>query len=165
MNRKWDVVVVGGANTDYLVRGDTLPQPGETADGHEFLTAGGGKGANQAVAAARLGARVAFVGCVGKDDRGDELLKLLRAEGINTKHVYRHPKAQTGVALIMVDKAGEKQILTAPGANHEVRATRIRSAASVIKQARVLLTQFELPMRAVLEAARIAHAAGTRIVL
>src|SRR5688572_9599235 len=110
LSRTWDVVVVGGANTDYLVRGETVPRPGETVDGCEFLTAGGGKGANQAVAAARLGARVAFVGCVGRDARGDEMLDLLRAEGIDVKHVYRHPKAQTGVALVMVDKSGEKQI-------------------------------------------------------
>ena len=79
---KYDVVVIGGANTDYLVRGERLPQPGETVDGTEFLTAGGGKGANQAVAAARLGARVAFVACLGRDPRGDELERLLCAEGI-----------------------------------------------------------------------------------
>src|SRR5688500_14458102 len=120
MNRKWDVVVVGGANTDYLVRGEKLPQPGETVDGEEFLAAGGGKGANQAVAAARLGARVAFVACLGDDERGDELEKLLRAEDVNTKHVYRDRKAETGVALVMVDKSGEKQILCAPGANHKL---------------------------------------------
>jgi ribokinase len=162
---KCDVVVIGGANTDYLVRGERLPQPGETVDGQEFLTAGGGKGANQAVAAARLGARVAFVACLGHDARGDELLKLLGAEGINTDHVYRDPKASTGVALIMVDKSGEKQIFCAPGANHKLTATQIRSAAPVIRQARVLLMQFEVPMPAVLAAARVAYAAGVRIVL
>lgn len=165
MNRKWDVVVVGGANTDYLVRGDKLPQPGETVDGEEFLSAGGGKGANQAVAAARLGARVAFIACLGDDERGDELEKLLRAEGVNTKHVHRDRKAPTGVALVMVDKSGEKQISCAPGANHKLSPSRIRAAASLIKQAKVLLTQFEVPMPTVLAAAKIAHAAGVRIVL
>lgn len=162
---RWDVVVVGGANTDYLVRGGALPRPGETVDGEEFLTAGGGKGANQAVAAARLGARVAFVGCVGRDARGDEMLDLLRAEGINVKHVHRHLKAETGVALVMVDKDGEKAIMTAPGANRAISLKRIHEASSVIKQVRVLLMQFELPMRLVLEAARIAHAAKVRVVL
>jgi ribokinase len=162
---KCDVVVIGGANTDYLVRGERLPQPGETVDGEEFLTAGGGKGANQAVAAARLGARVAFVACLGRDARGDELLKLLCAEGINTDQVYRVPKGPTGVALIMVDESGEKQIMCAPGANHKLTPARIRAAASLIRQARVVLMQFEVPMPTVLTAARIAHAAGVRIVL
>src|SRR5690349_2246999 len=123
---KYDVVVVGGANTDYLVRGERLPGPGETVDGDEFLTAGGGKGANQAVAAARLDARVAFIGCLGRDARGDELERLLRAERIDTRHIYRDPKTPTGVALIGVDKAGEKQIFCAPCANHKVTAARIR---------------------------------------
>src|SRR5436190_12721985 len=162
---KYDIVVIGGANTDYLVRGQRLPQPGETLDGTEFLTAGGGKGANQAVAAARLGARVAFVACLGRDPRGDELERLLRAEGIDTRHIYRDPTAPSGVALVMVDKSGEKQILCCPGANHKLTVARIRAAASLIRQARVLLMQFEVPMSAVLAAAKIAHAADVRVVL
>src|SRR5262245_22002824 len=119
---KYDVVVIGGANTDYLVRGAQLPKPGETVNGEEFLVAGGGKGANQAVAAARLGARVAFIACLGRDSQGDELISLLRAERIDTAHVRRDAKAPTGVALIMVDKSGEKQIHCAPGANHQLSA-------------------------------------------
>ena len=162
---KYDVVVVGGANTDFLVRGGCLPKPGETVDGQEFLIAGGGKGANQAVAAARLGARVAFIACLGRDDRGDELEKLLRAERIDCKHVYRDAKASTGAALVMVDESGEKQITCAPGANHKLTPSRIREAASVIRNARVLLMQFEVPMPTVLAAAKIAHAARVRIVL
>ena len=165
MISKYDVVVIGGANTDYLVRGARLPQPGETVAGQEFLIAGGGKGANQAVAAARLGARVAFVACLGQDTRGDELEKLLRAERIDTSRTCRDSSVPTGAALVMVDKSGEKQILCAPGANHELTVSRMRSAASVIKQARVLLVQFEVPMSTVLAAARIAHGAGVRIVL
>src|SRR5688500_6453237 len=162
---KYDVVVIGGANTDYLVRGERLPKPGETVDGKEFLRAGGGKGANQAVAAARLGARVAFVACLGRDERGDELESLLRTEGIDTSHIYRDHKAPTGVALVMVDKSGEKQIFCAPGANHKLTATRVRAVAGLIRQARVLLMQFEVPVPAVLAAAKTAHAAGIRIVL
>jgi ribokinase len=162
---KYDVVVVGGANTDYLVRGGCLPRPGETIDGEEFLIAGGGKGANQAVAAARLGGRVAFLACLGRDKRGDELERLLRAERIDCKHIYRDAKRPTGAALVMVDGSGEKQIMCAPGANHKLTVSRIRSAASVIRDARVLLMQFEVPMPTVLAAARIAHAAGVRIVL
>src|SRR5688572_32164067 len=100
---KFDVVVLGGINMDYLVRGETLPRPGHTVDGSEFLRAGGGKGANQAVAAARLGARVAFVGRVGRDPHGDELLQSLEDEGIDVRFTTRDPRAATGVALIMVD--------------------------------------------------------------
>src|SRR6185503_8196399 len=91
---KYDVVVVGGANTDYLVRGQRLPQPGETVDGDEFMVAGGGKGANQAVAAARLGARVAFIACLGPDRRGDDLERLLHNENLHT-HLCRDPNAPT----------------------------------------------------------------------
>lgn len=165
MTPKYDVVVLGGANTDYLVRGKRLPKPGETVNGHEFLIAGGGKGANQAVAAARLGARVAFVGCLGRDARGNDLEALLRAEGINTERLCRDPKAPTGAALVMVEASGEKQIFCAPGANHKVTASQMRSAASLIRQTRVLLMQFEIPMSTVLAAAKIAHGAGVRIVL
>ena len=160
-----DVVVVGGANTDFLVRGGRLPRPGETVNGNEFMTAGGGKGANQAVAAARLGARVAFIACLGRDARGDELQKLLRAEALNTKYLYRDAVAPTGAALIMVDDRGEKQIQCAPGANHKLTPARIRSAAPLIRNARVLLVQFEVTMPTVLAAVKIAHAAGVRIVL
>jgi len=162
---KYDVVVVGGANTDFLIRGGRLPRPGETVDGEEFMTAGGGKGANQAVAAARLGTRVAFIACLGRDDRGDDLEKMLRAERLDIQHVFRDPRTPTGAALIMVDARGEKQILCAPGANHKLTPTHIRSAASIIRSARVLLMQFEVPMQTVLAAANIAHAAGVRIVL
>jgi ribokinase len=162
---KYDVVVVGGANTDYLVRGHRLPEPGETVDGEEFLCAGGGKGANQAVAAARLGGRVAFIACLGCDHRGDELERLLRSEDIDTKHLYRDKKVPTGAALVMVDASGEKKIFCAPGANHKLTPQRIRAAASVIRQSRVLLMQFEVPMATVTAAARIAHRAGVRVVL
>jgi len=160
-----DVVVVGGANIDYLVRGQHLPKGGETLDGTDFLKAGGGKGANQAVAAARLGARVAFVGCVGRDEAGDELLDLLRAEDIDTQFVARERKALTGVALVMIDNSGEKQIMVAPGANHCVSPKHIQRARTVISRAQVLLTQFEIPIESVLAAARLAGDAGVSIVL
>jgi ribokinase len=160
-----DIVVLGGANIDYLVRGKTLPQPGETIDGFEFLEAGGGKGANQAVAAARLGASVAFVGRVGRDDSGDELLDLMRAEGIDVRFVTRDPKAPTGVALVMIDGAAEKQIMVAPGANHRLSVREVRRARTLISSSQVLLTQFEVPMEAVLEASRLAGEAGVLLVI
>jgi ribokinase len=161
----FDVVVLGGINMDYLIRGKTLPRPGDTVDGSEFLRAGGGKGANQAVAAARLGARVAFIGRVGCDRQGDELVDLLRQEGIDVRFTTRDPHATTGVALIMVDRSGEKQIMVAPGANHRLSPREVTAAKDVIARARVLLTQFEIPMRSVIAAVRVAHSAGVKVVL
>src|SRR5215204_3100300 len=146
-SRKWrergpDIVVLGGANIDYLARGATLPKPGETIDGFEFLKAGGGKGANQAVAAARLGARVAFIGRVGRDESGDEVLDLLRAEKIDVQFVTRDPRASTGVALVMIDGLAEKQIMVAPGANQRLFPREVRRAKELIARAQLLLTQF-----------------------
>ena len=162
---QFDVVVLGGINIDYLVRGETLPRPGDTVDGSEFLCAGGGKGANQAVAAARLGARVAFIGRVGRDQHGDELLGLLRKEGIDVRFTTRDSRASTGVALVMIDSSGEKQIMVAPGANHRLSPREVTAAKALITRARVLLTQFEVPMRSVRAAVRLAHSAGTKVVL
>src|SRR5687767_13976093 len=162
---QFDVVVLGGINLDYLVRGETLPRPGETVDGSEFLRAGGGKGANQAVAAARLGARVAFIGRVGCDQAGEELLELLRKEGIDVQFTTRDPQASTGVALVMIDSSGEKQIMVAPGANHRLSPREVIASKAIIARARVLLTQFEIPMRSVMTAVRLAHSAGVKVVL
>jgi ribokinase len=164
-SRKWDVVVIGGANTDYLVQGPSLPRPGETIDGETFQTAPGGKGANQALAAARLGARVAFVGRLGTEERADEIMDVLGREGIDTRYVHRDRKAPTGVALIMVDKHGEKMIMTAPGANHHLNENDVRRAATVIRSARIVLMQFEVPTRTVFTAARLARNAGAKVVL
>jgi ribokinase len=162
---RWDVVVVGGANTDYLARGPELPRSGATVRGDEFQEAPGGKGANQAVAAARLGARVTFVGRVGADARGDALMRRLEAEGVDTRHSVCDDEAATGVAVIQVDRKGEKQILTAPGANLRLGTADVSAATDVLRDTRVLLLQFDPPMDTVLVAAHLAHAAGARIVL
>jgi ribokinase len=161
----WDIVVAGGANFDYLVRGPKLPQPGETAPGDVFDEAPGGKGANQAVAAARLGARVAFVGRIGADERGEAILARLREEGVDTRHAVRDAYSSTGVALVMVNQQGQKQILTAPGANRQLTIADVLAAAPTIAAARVLLTQLEVPLECVMAAARLAHAAGAKVVL
>jgi ribokinase len=157
--------VVGGANTDFLVRGTELPGPGDTAEGEEFQEGPGGKGANQAVAAARLGARVAFVGRVGADARGDALVRALDAEGVDTRHVVRDAAAATGVALVQVGKGGEKQILTAPGANRRLGTDDVHAASSLIRSARVVLLQFEAPAETVEAVVRLAHDAGALVVL
>ena len=159
------IVVVGGANMDYLVRGQKLPKPGETVMGIEFQEAPGGKGANQAVAAARLGAQVSFVGCIGGDRQGKAILKRLKDEGVETKYVTRHKEEQTGVALILVGEGGEKEILTAPGVNRQLSVNDIHEAAQTIRQARILLMQLEVPLEAVMSAARLADKAGVKIIL
>src|SRR5437773_4110789 len=114
-NPKYDVVVVGGINTDYLVLGETLPTRGKTLEGQVFQEGPGGKGGNQAVAAARLGARVAIVGRVGHGLRGEAMIERLREEGVDTQYVIRDDHVETGAAVIMVEQSGEKQIMTAPG--------------------------------------------------
>ncbi len=159
-NMGWDVVVVGSANTDFLIRGPKLPAAGETVGGDEFHEGAGGKGANQAVAAARLGARTALVARLGRDRRGDELAARLAAEGVDLRHAARDADAPTGAAVIMVDSRGEKSILIAPGANGRMSAADVDAAAGMIQAARVVLCQLEVPLDAVLTACRLARAAG-----
>lgn len=160
-----NIVVVGGINADYLVRGEKLPGPGETVLGELFKRAPGGKGSNQAVAAARLGGRVALVGKLGADARGDELLETLDAEGIHPEYLLRTDEAQTGAAVIMVEEGGEKAIMVAPGANHKLTPEDVRSAQTVIEEAEVVLTQAEIPIECVMEVARIASGSDARLLL
>ena len=162
---QWDVVVVGSVNTDFLIRGPKLPSPGETVLGDAFHEGPGGKGANQAVAAARLGGRTALVARLGRDRRGDELADGLKAEGVDLRHVGRDAEAPTGAAVILVDRRGEKEILVAPGANGRMGAADVEAAAEMIQSARVVLCQLEIPLDAVLAACRIARAAGAKTVL
>jgi len=162
---EWDVVVVGGINSDYVVRGRELPRPGSSLDGHTFLAAPGGKGANAAVAAARLGARTAIIGRVGHDERGRASLDSLVEEGVHAVRVGIDEQAATGAAVIQVDESGQKQIFAALGANLRLRVEHIDAAANLIRSSRVLLMQLEVPVECVVAAARLARAAGVRIVL
>jgi ribokinase len=163
--KKPRIVVLGGINTDYVVECKVLPQPGQTVQGKDLFVGPGGKGANQAVAAARLGAEVFLIGQVGNDQRGKELVKGLRAEGINTRFVGTHPRRPSGAAIISVDHTGEKQICAALGANLTLKRAQVRGAESVIRAADVLLMQFESPVECVLEGARIAKKHGVKVVL
>jgi ribokinase len=160
-----DVLVVGGALMDYLVKGPSLPRPGTTVQGTSFQKAPGGKGANQAIAAARLGAAVAFIGRIGIDRDGDEILLRLSAEHVDTRFVLRDPNQHTGVALVMVDEAGEKQILTAPGASRNLCVADIDAARERMIGAKVVLAQLEAPLDTVAAALRVARAAGARVLL
>lgn len=159
------VIVVGSSNTDLTVQCLSLPGRGETVLGGELYQAPGGKGANQAVAAARAGADVTFVGAVGDDDFGRAAVECLRADGIRTDHVATKPGTASGVALILVEQAGENIIAVAPGANAELGPADVRAASDAIRAADVLLLQFEVPIESVVHAARIAHAGGTHVVL
>jgi ribokinase len=159
------IVVVGSVNTDMVVKGDRLPGPGETVTGGRFLMAGGGKGANQAVAAARLGAEVTLVAKVGRDVFGDEAIENFRREGIRTDRILRDDENATGVALILVDERGENLISVASGANHAITPAEIDGAADCIRTADVLMLQLEIPIDAVHRAAQIAAAAGVPVIL
>lgn len=160
----WDVVVVGGINTDYLIRGGRLPGPGMSLGGEQFLEAPGGKGANAAVAAARLGARTAIVGHVGSDPRGRALIDHLTEEGVQVVRVTFDPQALTGAAVIQVDDAGRKQILAALGANLQLSVGDVEAAADAIRSCRVLVAQLEVPLACVGAAIRIASEGGVRVV-
>ncbi len=163
--RRNSVVVVGSSNTDMILRVDHVPRPGETLLGGEFSTAAGGKGANQAVAAARAGGRVAFIARVGRDSLGHEALAGFRREGIDLSHVIRSGSHPSGVALIFVGADGENSIGVAGGANQRLSPADIALARDTISRARVLLLQLETPLKTVEAAARIAHRAGVEVIL
>lgn len=143
--RSFDVVVVGSANVDRSIRVASLPRPGETVLGQDVIVSPGGKGANQAVAAARQGASVAFVGSVGDDRDGGWLRSCLEAEGIDTSHLSATPGA-TGQAVIVVDDQGENCIALSPGANARITDDHIREARPLIASAKVVLAQLEIPL-------------------
>lgn len=160
------VVVVGSANTDMAARAARLPRPGETVGGAAFAMTSGGKGANQAVAAARLGGLVTFVACVGADALGDAAVLGLEAEGVDTRFVVRDPDAPTGVALVFVDGAsGENSIVVAPGANTRLSVPLVELAAHAIHEADVVVCQLESPLETVLAALKMARAAGKVTIL
>jgi len=159
------IVVVGSSNTDMVVKTDRLPQPGETILGGEFAIVPGGKGANQAVAAARLGADVTLVARLGIDAFGESALENFQEEGINTRFIVRDPDAPSGVALIFVDANGENMIVVAPGANSRLSVEDVENAADAIRNSSALLLQLEVPMDAVVRAAEIAHTGRVKVLL
>ena len=158
------ILVIGSSNTDMTIKSERLPAPGETILGGKFLMGAGGKGANQAVAARRLGGDVTFVCKVGRDIFGDNAIKGYEKEGIDTSHILRSD-APSGVALILVDAKAENSIAVAPGANGDLTPEDIRNLRGVIAEASYLILQLEVPVETVLEAARIAHEAGVYVIL
>lgn len=153
-----DVCVVGSANLDLVATADRLPAPGETVLGNDFAEHPGGKGLNQAVAAARAGAHTAFVGAVGADDAGRQLLDVMAADGIDASRVADAGAMPTGRALIGVSSSGENSIIVVPGANATVEVTSLPTAT-------VVLAQLEVPVAAIVRAFTLARAVGATTVL
>jgi len=165
MRSRPQIVIVGSANTDMVVKAPRIPGPGETVIGGDFLMAAGGKGANQAVAAARLGARVTLVARLGTDMFGDQAIAGYQHEGIDTTYIVRDADHPSGIALISVDAQGENSIAVASGANAHLTPLDVDRASQAIGEAHVLLVQLEVPLDAVRRAVTIAHDMGVRVIL
>lgn len=143
------ILVAGSANMDLVIGTSRLPLPGETVLGSELKTFAGGKGANQAVAAARLDGKVAFIGKLGEDAFGDELIASMAASGVDTSLIWRCP-TPTGVAMILVEASGQNQIVVSPGANSDLHPADVRRCFNELKEEpRVALAQLEVPLKAV----------------
>lgn len=163
MSRK--IVVMGSCNTDMVINMERLPLPGETLLGGKFFMNPGGKGANQAVAAARLGGKVLFIAKVGNDPFGVRAVDQYKAEGINTKHVVVDKEHPSGVALILVDAHGENSIAVASGANAHLMPQDIDNARGAIEDGDILLMQLETPLETVEHAALLAKQLGKKVIL
>jgi len=151
------IVVVGSLNMDMVVQVDRRPGVGETVMGRRFFTSPGGKGANQAYAAARLGGSVSMVGRTGADVFGEQLIRHLKKAGVQTEGIAACEEASSGVAFITIDAQGENNIIVVPGANHRLTAEDIRLNADRIKSCGLLVVQLEIPMETVMEAVRLAR--------
>lgn len=159
------IVVIGSSNTDLTVRVESIPSPGQTLLGGDVIMAGGGKGANQAVAVARLGGELEFVAKVGDDMFGHDSIFHLQRDGIDTSHIFVDKEVSSGVALICVDRNAENAIAVAPGANMRLGKDEIDMVRKDIETAQILLLQLESPMETIEYASEIAARAGVKVVL
>lgn len=158
-----DIIVIGSINADLVVRASRFPAPGETIQGEDIATIPGGKGANQAVAAARLGADVAMVGRVGADSFGANLIENLKQNHVDVTRVTRDETAATGTAVIVVDSHGQNSIVLSPGANAKVKPADVKPASFL--DPKLLLLQLEIPTETVLHSARLAKENGLHVLL
>lgn len=159
------VAIVGSFNIDLVVRTPRRPRSGETILGTSANTYVGGKGCNQGIAAARLGALVSMVGKVGRDHFGEQLLRIMDREGIDYTYVTNDQRAPTGIASILVSDDGDNSIVVVPGANSLVSTLDVDAAAGALAQSDILLLQLEIPLEATLRAAELAKRAGVRVIL
>jgi len=159
------IIVVGSSSKDYVAVVDDFPGPGETKLSTEYLENYGGKGANQAVAAARCGGDVVFVGKVGEDATGDQILKNLKSEGINTSKMRQTNDQASGVALIFVNEEGENSIVVAQNANMTLDSNDIDNASALIEEAETILMQLEIPIETVLYTAKKGREMGKKVIL
>lgn len=162
---KQNILVIGSSNTDMVIRTEHLPLPGETVIGGTFFMNPGGKGANQAVAVARLGGQVAFVCKTGSDIFGHQAQQLFSEEGIDSSYVFSDTKNPSGVALITEDTHAENCIVVAPGANAHLTVADLKHSARAVEKADIVLLQLEIPMETVEEAAVMARRLGKKVVL
>lgn len=159
------IVVIGSSNTDMVIKTTRLPHPGETILGGDFFMNAGGKGANQAVAAARLGGNVAFLAKVGDDIFGEQSRVFFQAEGLDTSYILTDEKQPSGVALIFVDGNGENCIVVAPGANNSLKPADISKNKDLVASASVILVQLEIPLETVEYITSLAVEEGVTLVL
>lgn len=159
------IVVIGSCNTDMVIKTDRLPVPGETVIGGTFLMNPGGKGANQAVTAARQGGRVTFISKTGNDIFGKQSVELFNTEGINTDYIFSDPNNPSGVALITVDEHGENCIVVASGANASLSPEDIETAKEEIESSAFVLMQLEIPIETVTYVAEMASKKGIHVIL
>ncbi len=159
------IVVIGSSNTDMVIKAERFPLPGETLLGGTFFMNPGGKGANQAVAAARLGGEVVFIARVGTDIFGSQALQQFNSEGINTQYIVEDPNNPSGVALITVDAKGENTIVVASGANNALSISDINNAEAAINDADILLIQLEIPIEVVEQVTGIGKTKNLKVIL
>ena len=158
-----DILVVGSLNADLVVRAPRFPQPGETISGDDLQIIPGGKGANQAVAAARQGASLSMIGRVGNDSFGPELINNLKRNNVDSSHIQTDPGSATGTAIIVVDSNGQNSIVLSPGANGKVSPADVKTAS--FSDHKLLLLQLEIPIETVLSATQHAKEKGLRVLL
>ncbi len=159
------IAIIGSSNTDLVIKTERIPEPGETILGGDFMMTPGGKGANQAVAAARLGGKVAFITMIGDDMFGKEALDHYKKESMDISCVFTDPETPSGTAIICVDAHGENCIVVAPGANNKMTRKDIDMAIDVIESSDIILMQLETPMSVIEYVADIAWEKGKKVIL
>ena len=159
------IIIFGSVNIDLIATTPRLPTPGETINGNNFFTAGGGKGANQAVAAAGLGIPTKIVGRVGNDSFGQQLLVSLSTANVDTTDVLVDENTHTGVAVIAVGASGENNIIVVPGANHSINNTDVERLKNLLSDVTALLLQLEIPVEVAISAAKVAQEMGVKVIL